>query len=202
MACSATFAGKGIRTKAVCFDKVGDSDGPPLVVVPAGGGVGAFAIGRYEISVGDYNRYCAQAGCQNLGGSADSPVTGIGIDAAKAYLAWLSSQTGQRYRLPTSAEWTHAATGGKASSDKNFNCRLVVNGNVMKGQGVISVRAGRPNAWGLYNAVGNVQEWSDGGKAHGGAYSDEIEKCSPTLEKDQGGGADDLTGFRAARDLG
>ena len=202
--CTPNLAGKGKSARAVCYDRIGDQfQGPPLVVVPAGGGGGSFAIGRYEVSFEDFNQYCtASAACQSLGGDRRAPVTGIPLESAMSYLSWLSAQTGHKYRLPTAGEWEHAATSGGASTDKNYNCRLVVNGTVMKGQGSLNVKSGRPNPWGLYNAVGNVQEWIDGGKVRGGAFDDAIEECAPTLEKDHAGTPDDFTGFRAVRDLG
>jgi formylglycine-generating enzyme required for sulfatase activity/acetyl esterase/lipase len=47
-------------------------------------------------------------------GSDDYPVIGVNWDAATAYCAWLSAKTGQRYRLPTEAEWEKAARGTDA----------------------------------------------------------------------------------------
>ena len=42
------------------------------------------------------------------------PVVGVSWFEASAYCAWLSSISGRQYRLPTEAEWEHAARGGVA----------------------------------------------------------------------------------------
>ena len=200
--CEAKNAGKGQRGRAQCNDMLdAQIKGPSLVVVPAGSGVGAFAMSRYEISVKEFNSYCQQGGSCSASGGDAMPVAGIALKEVEGYLVWLSSKTGQTYRLPTSAEWEHAARGNEATPSKNVNCKLVVGGNVMKGQGLMSVNSGQYNPWGLYNMVGNVQEWVQGGKVRGGAYADDLEKCSPSLEKDHSGAPDAVTGFRVLREL-
>jgi formylglycine-generating enzyme required for sulfatase activity len=72
---------------------------------------------------------------------------------------------GRVYRLPTEAEWEYACRGGGStaynvgqrlgSADANFK----VAGLPMQGQRTMIVGAFRPNAFGLFDMHGNVEEW-------------------------------------------
>ncbi len=59
--------------------------------------------------------------------------------------------------------------------------------------------------WGLYNLVGNAQEWvktQQGWNARGGAFSDPVSRCAPALSRGSDGAADATTGFRVVREIG
>ncbi len=206
--CEERLAGYGRRAKAICFDLVNDGwRGPLMVVVPGGEGVNNnFAISKYEISVNDWSKYCALTGrCKPVKDPdrQDDPITGISLQEAQDYVAWLSERTGKTYRLPTSSEWEYAANAGGEQPTKDFNCRVALGDKVIKGTGTVSVKSGRSNGWGLKNYVGNVQEWVlDGNSAlvRGGAYTDAHSKCDISLQRPHDGGADDTTGFRIVMD--
>jgi len=129
----------------------------------------------------------------------DLPITQISAEAAVDYANWLSERTGKTYRLPKVEEWEYAVWANGKQPRKDFNCRVVLGEKVLKGTGLISVKSGKSNGWGLKNYLGNAQEWvNDGGGWHarGGAYSDSLSNCSPALARPHTGAADDATGFR------
>ena len=207
--CNSKLAGYGKRAKAICYDLVNNGwRGPLMVVIPGGGEVQKpFAIGKYEISVGDYSKYCALTGkCKPVTDKDkfDEPQTGISIKEAEEYAQWLTERTGKHYRLPTPAEWEYAANANGEQPRKDFNCRVALGDKVIKGTGPVSVVSGQQNGWGLKNYIGNVQEWViDGGgsiKARGGAYEDSFSNCEISLERPHNGGADNSTGFRLVLD--
>lgn len=206
--CTSRLAGYGKRAKAICFDMIHSSArGPLMVVVPNGEGFEkSFAIAKYEVSVSDWSKYCILSGtCQAIKDSArkNDPMTGITLQQAQAYATWLSERTGKTYRIPTKAEWEYAANAGGNQPKKDFNCRVSVSEKLIKGTGIVSVKSGKSNGWGLKNYVGNVQEWVIDGNAttvRGGAYTDPHSKCDISLERSHDGSADEATGFRLLRE--
>jgi serine/threonine protein kinase len=203
--CTAKKAGLGKNNRATCFDTVGGARGPVLVVVPKGSNVGQFAIGKLEVTVADYNLFCRKTGCAAASGDGKLPVTGISISRADAYAAWLTQESGASYRLPTAAEWRHAANAGGKQPRKDFNCTVTVGNQTLKGQSLVTALSGKANGWGLINYVGNAKEWTKTGgsvEANGGAYTDPMSKCDVSLKESHSGGADSLTGFRVVREMG
>ncbi|MGK0340518.1 MAG: hypothetical protein ACJAXW_001061 [Candidatus Azotimanducaceae bacterium] len=204
--------GQGSRNRSWCEDQLAvGGTGPQLVVIPAKTGVKAeeplgspYALSRIEVRIGDFNQYCEDVGCQRLPGPSALPATNISLEQAKTYAAWLSDQSGQAYRMPTVVEWLHAATtNGAAEVDENVNCSVDSRG-VRLGEKLLNTLSGRPNNWGLYNHVGNAQEWAIQGEdvlALGGAHTDPKAECTLSKSVVHSGQADPVTGFRILRQI-
>lgn len=201
--CAADYlVGSGSQSgrRGSCADRLGDGQGPRLVVVPWSDTGLSFAITRQEVSWGELEPFCRETGACEVQAPADQPVTGVPVSLAREYAAWLSERTGFHYRLPTHREWLTAASG---TSDPNRNCQVQL-GGVHRGLAPVAVGTGSPNPFGLVNVLGNVQEWVvDGGevKAAGGAYRDPIAECAVTTLRPQQGVADATTGFRLVREV-
>ncbi|MCB1824652.1 MAG: formylglycine-generating enzyme family protein [Candidatus Competibacteraceae bacterium] len=136
-----------------------------------------FAIGKTEVTFADYDAFAAATGRKSPNdegwGQGRRPVINVSWNDATAYAAWLSEQTGQRYRLPTEAEWEYAARAGTVTPFWTGDCihtdQANYNGNYDYNDcgaktGVNRVRtveAGSlpANAWGLHETAGNVWEW-------------------------------------------
>ena len=111
----------------------------------------------------------------------DLPVVHVSFEDAQAYAAWLSAQTGQRYRLPSEAEFEYALRAGRDEAwpwGKGVPTRVVGNltgdgdqsrlkrqwANAIPGYsdghwGPAPVRSYPAEAFGTFDLVGNVSEW-------------------------------------------
>ncbi len=206
--CEIKYAGYGRRKKGTCYDSLsGKARGPYLVVVPSGGEFSrSFAISKYEISVRDWNYYCKLSGnCSaNNDDDKNQPINNLTLEQANYYTTWLSEVTGHTYRLPTASEWEYAANAGGKQPKKDHNCRVTQGSKIIKGQSLVTINTGKPNGWGLYNYIGNVQEWvttPSGTKVRGGAFNDALSKCDIALEKDHNGSSDESTGLRLIMEM-
>ena len=108
---------------------------------------------RFHNGNGTYLRHWN--GNEYPGGKSKHPVQGVGWYAAMGYAVWLGK------RLPTEAEWEYAARGGL--SGKKYPWGDVITpqkANYGRNVGrTTPVGKYPPNGYGLYDMVGNVQEW-------------------------------------------
>jgi formylglycine-generating enzyme required for sulfatase activity len=132
--------------------------------------VNKFAMGRYEVTFAEYDQFVQATGREEPSdqgwGRDNRPVINVSWNDATAYTEWLSEQTGQTYRLPTEAEWEYAARAGSDTkywwgNDIGFNkanCRKSYCGDDFEYTAPVGSFAA--NAFGLYDTVGNVWEWT------------------------------------------
>jgi len=93
----------------------------------------------------------------------DMPVIHVSWYDAMNYCKWLSKETGQKFRLPTEAEWEFAARGGNNSNQYLYSGDNEIDQvgwfEVNSKENVAKVGQKRPNELGLYDMSGNVMEW-------------------------------------------
>jgi formylglycine-generating enzyme required for sulfatase activity len=93
------------------------------------------------------------------------PAISMTHHAANKYAQWLSAKTGHFYRLPTEAEWEYAC---KANAPAPTDLEPVA---VFGRKQYDLVGTKKPNAFGLYDMLGNVMEWTTD-QYYADAYSD------------------------------
>ena len=176
-------AGEFVMGSPASEKKRKDDEGPQLKVK-----IDPFWMGKFEVTWNEYELFMyPEDKAAQLGDKADKLVDatsrptkpyvemsfGMGKDgfpaismtqhAANKYCQWLSSKTGQFYRLPTEAEWEYACRAGTTTAYSWGDDPAVIkeyawfSGNSdFKYQ---KVGKKKPNPWGLYDMHGNVAEW-------------------------------------------
>lgn len=91
-------------------------------------------------------------------GREDYPVTCVTWHGACAYCEWLSTGTGEGYRLPTEHEWQHAAMGPRRLAWALGN-RFEAAKYVCRAAAPQPVDWGDPTDLGFHALTGNVFEW-------------------------------------------
>ncbi len=117
-------------------------------------------------------------------GHAGYPVISVTRSAAEAFCAWLSMKTGKTYRLPTDAEWAHAAAAAAGPGVMSRDRREALawhRGNASARTHPVAARTA--DVLGLFDLFGNAAEWvttPDGTLAtRGGSYRDPMGVIGP-----------------------
>ncbi len=118
------------------------------------------------------------------------PAIGITYRGASYYCRWLSYKTGEKYRVPTEAEWEYACRAGELGrgpiEDTTWlDERAWHAGNSEEKTHAVGEK--EPNAWGLHDTLGNTAEWCRavdvGSVIRGGSFVDPAEKVCPAARE-------------------
>ncbi|WP_406858287.1 formylglycine-generating enzyme family protein [Alsobacter sp. KACC 23698] len=128
-----------------------------------------FYLGQREVTFDEWDACVAEGGCafspsDRGAGRGSRPVGNVDWNDAQQFVGWLSKKTGKAYRLPTESEWEFAARAGttttypwgKAMEKGKANC---MGCNPEPSANAVATGSYPPNAYGLYDMVGNVAEW-------------------------------------------
>ena len=154
-----------------------------------------FWMGKTEVTNAQFRKFANAHDSGSYEGrslNADNqPAVRLGWQDAMAFAKWLSEKTGLNYRLPTEAQWEYAARAGSTAAqywgkDNGSACRYAniydktaqqakalnwPNYSCEDGQvAAAPVEQYAANAFGLYDMLGNVAEWtcSDYDSEYGG----------------------------------
>ncbi|MFH1421861.1 MAG: SUMF1/EgtB/PvdO family nonheme iron enzyme [Planctomycetota bacterium] len=120
-----------------------------------------FYIDVHEITNAEYSLF-NPSHQSSLSRAPNMPVTDISYEEAVAYCNWRTMHEPGRFRLPTEAEWEHAARGKENnlySYGDFYDKKLANTDNTERDASPVEIQKYSPNSYSLYDMTGNVAEW-------------------------------------------
>lgn len=141
-----------------------------------------FAVGVHEVTFDEWALCVAEGGCahrppDNGWGRGRRPVIMVSWNDAAAYADWLGKKTDQAYRLPSESQWEYVARAGEDSDWPGGDAAAICAFANVAGREsglrwqhdacadpaaleTLPVGTLQPNAFGVYDSIGNVAEWT------------------------------------------
>ncbi|HEY0651894.1 MAG TPA: SUMF1/EgtB/PvdO family nonheme iron enzyme [Chryseosolibacter sp.] len=119
----------------------------------------SYYIATTEVTQGQWKKVMGYnpSEFQSFPGADSLPVENVTWKDAKKFIRKLNRmENTKRYRLPTEIEWEYAARAG-ATKDILWK-DIEASANLNK-KNPVKVASKKPNAWGMYDVLGNVWEW-------------------------------------------
>ena len=129
-----------------------------------------FYMGAFEVTNAQYEQFDpahkSLRGKLGFSKQDNEAVVFVSYGDAIRFCQWLSKMEGKPYRLPTEAEWEYAARAGTTthyhtgdSLPDAYLKNATASSYPPKEPVATVVGQTPPNAWGLYDVHGNVEEW-------------------------------------------
>ena len=124
----------------------------------------SFEIGTYEVTQAQYASIMFTNPSQFPGpGYENNPVNGVAWNEARVFCTRLSVLTGRTFTLPSEAQWEYACRAGTTTlysfGDSDESLGNYAWYGINSNDTTHPVGSKLPNAWGLYDMLGNVWEW-------------------------------------------
>ena len=131
----------------------GDANEKPVHSVT----INSFYIGKTEVTQGLWQALMGE-NPSNFKKGNNYPVEQVSYDDCIKFINKLNDLTDGSFRLPTEAEWEYACRAG-TSGDSYGDLDAIAWYADTSGAETHAVGKKQPNAWGLYDMLGNVWEW-------------------------------------------
>lgn len=121
----------------------------------------SFYLGQYEVTEAQWNAVMPDNPSRYKGN--DLPVHWVSAADAQTFCQRLTARLGRQVRLPTEAEWEYACRAGTTTAypfgeaSDNLARHAWYDGHSRRSPNPVGGK--EPNAWGLYDMLGNVWEW-------------------------------------------